>query len=205
MLRPTAGPEDPGRMVTIYRDSYGIPHVFGATDAATAFGFGYAQAEDNFCADRRQLHLRHSDGARRSLARPAGRRTARTARSRFPGSPARSTPDCPRKMRALVDGFVAGINSLARPASRDVPAPAAAHRALVSTRLHPLQLLPEWLCMEFADRATGSSQLRWSRLPDGSTSTGSNGWVIGPSRSATGHAMLFINPHLPFFGPGPGV
>jgi hypothetical protein len=26
--------------------------------------------------------------------------------------------------------------------------------------------------------------------------------VIAPSRSATGHAMLFINPHLPFFGPG---
>ena len=34
--------------VTIYRDTYGIPHVFGETDAATAFGFAYAQAEDNF-------------------------------------------------------------------------------------------------------------------------------------------------------------
>ena len=31
---------------------------------------------------------------------------------------------------------------------------------------------------------------------------GSNGWVIAPSRSKTGHAMLLINPHLPFFGPG---
>src|SRR5438094_229815 len=34
--------------VTIYRDTYGIPHVFGETDAATMFGFAYAQAEDNF-------------------------------------------------------------------------------------------------------------------------------------------------------------
>src|ERR1041385_8849067 len=34
--------------VTIYRDSYGVPHVFGRTDASTAFGFAYAQAEDNF-------------------------------------------------------------------------------------------------------------------------------------------------------------
>src|SRR5215218_11167143 len=34
--------------VTIYRDTYGVPHVFGRTDASTAFGFAYAQAEDNF-------------------------------------------------------------------------------------------------------------------------------------------------------------
>src|SRR5690349_3354741 len=36
------------REVTIYRDTYGVPHVFGRTDASTAFGFAYAQAEDNF-------------------------------------------------------------------------------------------------------------------------------------------------------------
>ena len=36
------------RDVTIYRDIYGVPHVFGRTDASTAFGFAYAQAEDNF-------------------------------------------------------------------------------------------------------------------------------------------------------------
>ena len=34
--------------VTIYRDKYGVPHVFGRTDASTVFGFAYAQAEDNF-------------------------------------------------------------------------------------------------------------------------------------------------------------
>jgi penicillin amidase len=31
---------------------------------------------------------------------------------------------------------------------------------------------------------------------------GSNGWVVGASKSTTGHAMLFINPHLPFSGSG---
>src|SRR5258705_4452727 len=35
-------------MVTLYRDTYGVPHVFGSTDARTVFGFAYAQAEDNF-------------------------------------------------------------------------------------------------------------------------------------------------------------
>src|SRR5437879_4802656 len=36
------------KSVTIYRDSYGVPHIFGPTDASCVFGFIYAQAEDNF-------------------------------------------------------------------------------------------------------------------------------------------------------------
>jgi len=40
-------PDDLARSVTIYRDSFGIPHVFGKTDGSTVFGFAYAQAEDN--------------------------------------------------------------------------------------------------------------------------------------------------------------
>jgi acyl-homoserine lactone acylase PvdQ len=34
--------------VTIYRDAYGVAHVYGRTDADAAFGFAYVQAEDNF-------------------------------------------------------------------------------------------------------------------------------------------------------------
>ena len=37
--RPTTG-------VTIYRDSHDVPHIYGQTDRAAAFGAGYAQAED---------------------------------------------------------------------------------------------------------------------------------------------------------------
>ena len=36
------------RSVTIYRDSYGVPHIYGPTDASCVFGYAYAQAEDNF-------------------------------------------------------------------------------------------------------------------------------------------------------------
>src|SRR5215510_9091335 len=36
------------RSVTIYRDNFGVPHVFGKTDASVVFGLMYAQCEDNF-------------------------------------------------------------------------------------------------------------------------------------------------------------
>src|ERR1700693_4842812 len=41
-------PAELARSVTIYRDTYGVPHIYGPTDASCVFGYGYAQAEDNF-------------------------------------------------------------------------------------------------------------------------------------------------------------
>ena len=34
--------------VTIIRDTWGIPHVYGKTDADAVFGLMYAQCEDDF-------------------------------------------------------------------------------------------------------------------------------------------------------------
>ena len=36
------------RNVTIIRDNWGVPHVYGKTDADAVFGVIYAQAEDDF-------------------------------------------------------------------------------------------------------------------------------------------------------------
>ncbi len=33
--------------VTIYRDTWGVPHIYGTTDADVAFGLAYAHAEDD--------------------------------------------------------------------------------------------------------------------------------------------------------------
>ena len=40
--------EPMARSITIHRDTWGVPHILGPTDAACAFGYAYAQAEDNF-------------------------------------------------------------------------------------------------------------------------------------------------------------
>src|SRR5580704_9203932 len=41
-------PAELARSVTIYRDNYGVPHIYGPTDASCVFGYAFAQAEDNF-------------------------------------------------------------------------------------------------------------------------------------------------------------
>lgn len=43
-LAQTINPND----VTIIRDSLGVPHIFGKTDADAAYGLAYAHCEDNF-------------------------------------------------------------------------------------------------------------------------------------------------------------
>ncbi len=43
-----ADPKQIAQSITIYRDNYGVPHIYGPTDASCAFGYAYAQAEDNF-------------------------------------------------------------------------------------------------------------------------------------------------------------
>ena len=51
--QPTTSPdvarwEKQAQSVTIVRDDWGIPHIYGKTDADAVFGVMYAQAEDDF-------------------------------------------------------------------------------------------------------------------------------------------------------------
>lgn len=40
--------EKQAKQVSIIRDNYGIPHIYGKTDADAVFGLLYAQCEDDF-------------------------------------------------------------------------------------------------------------------------------------------------------------
>jgi acyl-homoserine lactone acylase PvdQ len=189
----------PGSGVTIYRDTWGIAHVFGPTDASVAYGFGYAQAEDNFprieenyvraigrAAELRGERELNGDWLNRALEIP------RLARGEYARLDAR--------MRGIVDGFAAGINRYLE-THRDV-------RPRLLRRIEPWYPLAFIRYNYYQNGFVYSAGLRSDELrvagasAEERRSEGSNGWVIGPSRTAAGHPLLFINPHLPWFGPG---
>jgi acyl-homoserine-lactone acylase len=192
-------PDRLARTVTIYRDTYGVPHVFGRTDAGTAFGFAYAQAEDNFW--RVEENFIHALGRAAELYGEKSLENDRLNRAlEIPRLAREEYSRLDRHMRSICDGYAAGFNYYLE------RHPEVRPRLL--TKIEP------WYTLAFIrynyfqngfsrDRSFWRTELKTAALEhDLKEHTGSNGWVVGPTRSATGHAMLFINPHLPFFGPG---
>jgi acyl-homoserine lactone acylase PvdQ len=48
LVLSAATPEQMAQSVTIYRDNYGVPHIYAPTDVAAVFAYAYAECEDNF-------------------------------------------------------------------------------------------------------------------------------------------------------------
>lgn len=113
LLADRAAPPPPHRYDSVIaRDRWGVPHIFGRTDADVAYGIGYAHAEDDFSTLQEVLAMTRgrlgamtgSDGAKTDYAVHLLGAQATVARD-YDKQPA--------DVRALLDGYASGLNRYA--------------------------------------------------------------------------------------------
>lgn len=187
---PPAAPSP--RASEILWDRWGVPHVYAATDEELGWGFGWAQAHSH--GDRVLLLYGLARG--RGAEHWGERYLASDRLMHTVGVPDRGAADLdaqPPELRGYLRAFVDGFNAYARAHPERIADSVAA-----VLPVEPEDLLRHMHRFMFTFVAVtgnvpppvGTDGLPFEARP------GSNAWAVGPSRSASGNAMLLQNPHL---------
>lgn len=199
------GWEAQAERVSIIRDDFGVPHIYGKSDADAVFGMLYAQCEDDFPRVERNYYwaigrLAEAEGeeALYSDLRARLYMTIDEAKAHY-----ESAPDWLKK---LCQAYADGINYYLHTHPEVKPK--------VLTKFEP------WFPMFFFEGSIGGDiesvstrgikafyenaeataytdaelQEKFEREP-----SGSNGFAISGAHTASGNAMLLINPHTSFY------
>jgi acyl-homoserine-lactone acylase len=190
--------------VTIVRDEWGIPHIHGKSDGDAVFGLIYAQAEDDF----HRIEMNYLNALGRTAEAEGESQIFRDLRMRLivdEGAMQALYASCPEWLKQLAEAWADGLNFFL-----------ATHREVrpkVITRFEP------WMVLPFSEGSIGwdieSVSLRdleafyGQRTPAAGAHAptanippkqgGSNGIALAPAITASGAAMLLINPHTSFF------
>lgn len=194
--------------VTIMRDDFGVAHIYAETDADAAFGFLYAQAEDDFPRIERNYiwaigRLAEVEGESALFSDLRARLYMSEAEARDAYAAA------PDWLQDLSDAFADGLNYYL-----------AMHPEVQPTLLSRFE---SWMPFYFFEGSIGGdieqiplrgieafysgpeptavAQLAPATLAESihDEPVGSNGFALDGSRTASGDAMLLINPHTSFF------
>lgn len=191
----------------IIRDDFGVPHVYGKTDADAVFGMLYAQCEDDFNRVERNYiwaigRLAEIEGEKALYSDLRARlyMTKEEAVENYNNSP--------KWLQELCVAFADGINFYLKNHPEVQPK--------LLTHFEP------WMPMYFSEGSIGGDIERVStrkirdfygnqksdkklavhngliRLKDDEP-RGSNGFAIAGEKTKSGKAMLLINPHTSFF------
>jgi acyl-homoserine lactone acylase PvdQ len=189
--------EQSADIVTIYRDDYGVPHIYAATQEGGLYASGWAQAEDRL----EEILKNYLRGTGEMAAAFGGEdnvkddvqakmwRYEEVARNNYP----RIMPE----VRAGIEAFVEGINDYMASHKNEVPAWWGNRRV---EKHMPVAFGRQYIWGWPAGQAMGD--LRAAGLTPNFTvdMRASNEVAIAPSRSQEGVAMLIIDPHLGWFG-----
>ncbi len=204
--------EQQAARVTIIRDDWGIPHIYGKTDADAVFGMIYAQAEDDF--NRIEVNYLNAMGR---LAEAEGEAAIwRDLRMKLfidPVEMQKQFAASPPWLQTLATAWADGLNYYLHMHPET--------KAKVLTKFEP------WMALTFSEGSiggdiedvslkelqafydlppaiggqipVGESPLRAERFSPAKEPTGSNGFAVAPQNTANKHALLLINPHTSFF------
>ena len=194
------------KQVHIIRDNWGIAHVYGKTDADAVFGMIYAQAEDDFNrVERNYLNglgwLARTEGESALYSDLRERLFIDVDRLQ------REYRAAPQWLKSLMEAWSDGLNYFL-----------SKHPSV-----HPkvIRHFEPWMTLSFTEgsiggdiesidlgqlqkfygqpaRPAGSLALAANPVPE-EFPGGSNGFAIAPKLTASGHAMLWINPHTSYY------
>ncbi len=188
--------------VEIIRDSWGIPHIYGKTDADVVFGLLYTQCEDDF--QRVEANYIDAIGRMAEVRGEAYLWHDLRARMFLDSTQAKAIyQKSPQWLKKLCDAFADGINYYLYKNPEVKPQ--------LITRFQP------WMPIMFSEGSIGGNitvvstrkiQQFYENTDVGKIEeedpleeklAGSNGFAIAPSNSASGNALLLINPHTSFY------
>jgi acyl-homoserine-lactone acylase len=174
---------------TIYRDRWGVPHIYADTEEAAMFAFGYAQAED-----RLEELLKNYLRAEGKMAGVFGEvfleedyrqrvlRHGEITEARY--------GEVGAHYRRLLEAFVSGIAHYMKQNPDKVPAWGFEPKPWETIAVGRF-LIWGWP----AGQALSDLGRRLPRPP----AFGSNQWAVSPSRSAEGCVITCIDPHVGWF------
>jgi len=193
--------------VTIIRDDYGVPHIYGKTDADTVFGLLYAQCEDDF--NRVEQNYIWATGRLAEVEGEEALYSDLRAKLFMTENEAKANYEkSPDWLKSLCDAFADGINYYLETHPEVTPK--------LLTHFEP------WMPMYFSEGSIGGDieRIRTEKikafyessmvLPEAelleiqkkeamAEPQGSNGIAISGALTRSGNAMLLINPHTSFY------
>lgn len=195
--------EAQAKQVTIIRDNWGIPHIYGKKDADAVFGLLYAQCEDDFA----RVEANYIEKLGRTAEVKGEGELYNDLLIRLVLDSTEAVADYKRSpawLQGLLNAFADGVNFYLY------------KHPLVKPAL--LQRFKPWYPLLWTDGSIGAistgdvteAELKafytgvpnLSLMPtkkDDELLTGSNGFAFAPKITASGNAILYINPHVTFY------